>query len=143
MDGKTLKKLSSMFGSSLMACWIHLRWRFVGLKQWRFFFLTKRWTHDLLIDILGAICLMELWVPGSSSCELTSSSKINVFSYVVAVTGQPLPLQYSVDPVSFIFWLSYERPSRNIQNSDALSDFVCVPTFFIKIIFNDSFLFVG
>ena len=116
MDGKTLKKFSSTFGSSLTACWIHLRWRFVGLKQWRFFPLTKRWTHDLLINILGAICLMELWVPSSSSCKQTSSSKINLFSSVVAVTGQPLPLQCSVNPVSFIFliklWTAIQEHSK-------------------------------
>ena len=56
----------------------------------------------MLIDIQGAIYLMELWVPGSSSCEQTSSSKIDVFSSVVAVMGRSLPLRRSVDPVSLI-----------------------------------------
>ena len=115
MDGKTLKKLSSTFGSFLETCWIHLR-VFKRLKQRRFFFLTKRWTDDLLIDIRGAICLMELWVPGSSSCEQTSSSKIDAFSSVVAVTGRPLPLRRSVDPVSLIFliklWTAMRKRSK-------------------------------
>ena len=57
----------------------------------------------MLIDIQGAICLMELWVPGSSSCKQTSSSKINTFSSDVAITGCPLCLRCSVDPVSLIF----------------------------------------
>ena len=64
---------------------------------------SKRLTDDLLIYIRGAICLMELWAPGSSFCEQTNSSKIGAFSPVVAVMGRPLPLQCSVDPVSMIF----------------------------------------
>ena len=77
---------------------------FKRLQQWRFLFLTKWWTDDLLIDIRGAISLMELWVPSSSSWEQTSSSKIDAFSSVVAVTGRPLSLGRSVDPVSLIFF---------------------------------------
>ena len=80
------------------------------------FFLTKRWTDDLLINIWGGICLMELWVPGSSSCKQTSSSKIDMFSSVVAVTGQPLPLRCSVDPVSLIIliklWTAMQEHSK-------------------------------
>ena len=96
---------------------------FKRLQQWTFFFLTKQWTDDLLIDIRGVICLMELWVPGSSSCEQRSSSKIDAFSSVVAATDRPLPLRRYVDSVSLIFWLSYELPCGNIQNSDASSRF--------------------
>ena len=59
---------------------------------------------------------MELWVPGSSSCEQTSSSKIDAFSSVVAVTGRPLPLRRSVDPVSLIFliklWTAMREHSK-------------------------------
>ena len=76
---------------------------FKRVPQWTFFFLTKQWTDDLLIDIRGVICLMELWVPGWPSCKQTSSSKIDAFSSVVAVTGRRLPLRRSVDPVSLIF----------------------------------------
>ena len=76
---------------------------FKRLQQCRFFSLTKWWTDDLLINIRGTICLMELWVPRSSSCEQTSSSKISAFFSVVAVTGRLLPLRCSVDPVSSIF----------------------------------------
>ena len=75
-----------------------------------------RWTDDLLIDIRGVICLMELWVPGSSSCEQTTSSNINTFSFVVAITGWPLPLRRSVDPVSLIFliqlWIVMREHSK-------------------------------
>ena len=82
----------------------------------KIFFLTTRWTDDLLINIRDAIFLMELWVPGSSSCEQTSSSKIDAFSSVVAVTGQLLPLRHSVDPVSLIFliklWTAMREPSK-------------------------------
>ena len=73
---------------------------FKRLQQWRFFFLTKRWTDDWYPR---CDCLMELWVPGASSCEETSSSKIDAFSSVVVVTDCPLPLRCSVDPVSLIF----------------------------------------
>ena len=78
--------------------------------------MTKRLTDDLLIDIRGAICLMELWVPGSSSCEQTNSSKIDAFFSVVAVMGWSLPLQRSVDPVSMIFliklWTAMQEHSK-------------------------------
>ena len=57
----------------------------------------------MLIDIRGAICLMELWVPSSSSREQTSFSKIDAFYSVVAVTGQTLTLRRTVNPVSLIF----------------------------------------
>ena len=89
---------------------------FKRLQQWRFFFLSKQWTDDLLIDIWGATCLMELWVPGSSSCKQTSSSKIDAFSSVVVATGRLLPLQCSVDPVSLIclikLWTAMQEYSK-------------------------------
>ena len=62
------------------------------------------------------ICLMELWVPGSSFCEQTKSSKIDAFSSVVAVKGRSLPLRRSVDPVSLIFliklWTAMREHSK-------------------------------
>ena len=62
------------------------------------------------------ICLMELWVPGSSFCEQTKSSKIDAFSSVVAVKGQSLPLRRSADPVSLIFliklWTAMREHSK-------------------------------
>ena len=159
--GTWREKSFSSWNTSRGKEWMEKRWRsfparsalllrhaefiwgvFKRLEQWRFFFLTKQWTDDLLIHIQRAICLMELWVPSSSSCEQTSSSKIDAFSFVVAVTGRPLPLRRSVDPVSLIF-LSYELPCQNIQNSDAPSRFCMRSNLFIKIIFNDSLLFVG
>ena len=62
----------------------------------------------MLSDIRGAICLMELWVPGSSSCEQRSPSKIYTFSSVVALTGRPLPLRRSVDLVSLMLGCSFQ-----------------------------------
>ena len=127
--GTWREKYFSSWNTSRGKEWIEKRWRsfllqhaefiwgvFKRLEQCRFFFLTKQWTDDLLIDIRGAICLMELGVPGSSSCEQTSSSKIDAFSSVVAVTGQLLPLRHSVDPVSLIFliklWTAMREPSK-------------------------------
>ena len=59
---------------------------------------------------------MELWVPGSSSCEQTSPSKIDAFSSVVVVMGQPLPLWCSVNPVSLVFliklWNAMQEHSK-------------------------------
>ena len=70
-------------------------------KVWNYSLMTSfillLWTDDLLIDIRGAIYLMELWVLSSSSCEQTSSSKIDTFS------GRPLPLRRFVNPVSLNF----------------------------------------
>ena len=87
---------------------------------------------------------MELWVPGSSSCEQTSSSKIDAFSSVVAVTGGPLPLRRSVDPVpSILFDQVMNCHAGTFKTRMLLPDFLCAPTFFIKIFFNDSLLFVG
>ena len=111
------------------------------LQQWRFFFLTKRWT-DLLIDIQGAICLMESCAPGSSSWKQTSSSKIDAFSCCCGNGSAAFFTTLCRPSLLDFFWLSYKLPSGHIQNSDAPSRF-CMRSIFIKIIFNDSLLFVG
>ena len=60
-----------------------------------------------------------------------------VFS-VVAVTSRLLPLQCSVNPVSLILLIKCHVGT--FKTWMLLPDFVRVPTFFIKIIFNDSLL---
>ena len=100
MDGKSLKELSSTFFSYGMLNSSEVFLNVCSNED------SFSWPSDeLMIDIRGAICLMELWVPGSSSCEQTSSSKTDVFSSVVAVMGRLLPLRRSVDPVSLICFI--------------------------------------